>query len=136
MGNRGRHTKPRVSELGIYIENLRNKQGWSIHKLAEEAGISYKTLSKLELGQITPRKPGIIMKLARALDIHPDRLLLLAPLTPMLRPVSEEVFSNKNKEPLNILVTKEERRHLENYLRFLRYTESVEILSQRSENET
>lgn len=47
MAKRGRPTKSRTSELGQYIEELRRQHGWSLLRLASEASVSYKTLSKL-----------------------------------------------------------------------------------------
>ena len=121
--------------MGSYIQKLRNEREWNVRQLADKAGVSYKTLSKLELGRITPRKPDILMKVAHTLDVHPDRLLLLAPLTPMLRPVADNVSAKSQRELLNLLVSKDERRQLENYLQFLRYMALVEALSQQAETE-
>jgi len=135
MRKRGRPTKPRDSDLGGFIQKLRDQQRWSVRQLADAAGVSYKTLSKLELGRVTPRRPGILLKVARALDVHPDRLLLLTPLTPMLRPVADDVSLSSQREPLVLLVSNDERRHLENYLQFLRYMASVEALCRRAEAE-
>ena len=135
MGKRGRPTKPRASELGCYLQELRDQRGWSVLQLADAAGISYKTLSKIELDRTRPRRPEILLKVAKVFDIHPDRLLLRAPLTPMLRPTVDEVSSPPLNQPLTLLVSNEERRQLENYLQFLRYVASVEALCQRVEAE-
>jgi Trp operon repressor len=53
----------------------------------------------------------------------------------MLRPVADDVSSAHKRELLSLLVTKDERRHVENYLQFLRYLASVEALCQRAEAE-
>lgn len=136
MGKRGRPTKPRASELGFCIQQLRDQRGWNVHQLADAAGVSYKTLSKLELNRTTPRRPEILlMKVAKALDVHPDRLLLRAPLTPMLRPTVDEVSSLPLAQPLTLLVSSDERRQLENYLQFLRYIASIEAVCRRAEAE-
>ena len=135
MSKRGRPTKPRESDLGSYIQKLRNEREWNVSQLADKAGVSYKTLSKLELGRITPRKPDILMKVADTLDVHPDRLLLRAPLTPMLRPAVDEESSPPLTQPLTLLVSDDERRQLENYLQFLRYVASIEALCRRAEAE-
>lgn len=103
MGKKGRPTKPRASELGACIQKLRDREGWSVRQLADAAGVSYKTLSKLELGRTTPRRPGILLKIAKALDVHPDRLLLLAPLTPMLRPAVDDVSPPSKESPYTSL---------------------------------
>jgi transcriptional regulator with XRE-family HTH domain len=138
MNKRGRPAKPRTNELGSCIQDLRHQQGqqgWNVRQLADAAKVSYKTLSKLELGRITPRRPEILLKIAKALDVHPDRLLLIASLTPLLRPVADAARSHSEREPLNLMVNKDERRHLENYLQLLRFTESVEELRKKAQAE-
>ena len=137
MGRRGRPTKPRTSEVGIYIEQLRLEWGWSVRDLAREAKVSYKTLSKLELDRNLPRRPEIfLLKVAKAFGVHPDRLLVRASLTPMLRPPVDETASLPSTTiPLTLLVTEDESRQLENYLQYLRYIGSVESLRRRAEDE-
>jgi len=136
MRNRGRPTKLRTRELGRYIEELRREQGWSVSDLAHKAGVSYKTLSKLELERTIPRRPAILQKIAKVFDIHPDRLLVRASLTPMLRPPVGEVSSASPRRLLTLLVNDDERRRLEDYLQFLRYIASIEALCQRAETES
>ena len=135
MGNRGRPTKPRTSELGCYIEELRREYSWSLSYLAHKTGVSYKNLSKLELARTTPRRPDILLKVAKAFNIHPDRLLVRASLTPMLRPPVGEVSSASPRRLLTLLVNDDERRRLEDYLQFLRHIASIEALCQRAETE-
>ncbi len=137
MGRRGRPTKPRTSEVGIYIEQLRLKWGWSVRDLAREAKVSYKTLSKLELDRNLPRRPEIfLLKVAKVFGVHPDKLLVRASLTPMLRPpVGETASLPSTTIPLSLLVTEAESRQLENYLQYLRYIGSAESLRRRAEEE-
>jgi transcriptional regulator with XRE-family HTH domain len=134
---RGRRTKPRTSELGVYIEQRRDELGWSVRDLALKAEVSYKALSKLELDRNLPRRPEIfLLKVAWALGVHPDKLLVRASLTPMLRPpVSVPVSLPPTTTPLTLFVTDDERRELENYLQYLRYISSVESLRRRAEVE-
>lgn len=137
MRRRGRPTKTRTSELGIYIEQRRDELGLSIKDLARKAKVSYKTLSKLELDRNLPRRPEIfLLKVAWSLGVHPDKLLVRASLTPMLRPpVGVPVSLPSTTTPLTLLVTDYERRELENYLQYLRYISSVESLRRRAEVE-
>jgi transcriptional regulator with XRE-family HTH domain len=137
MGLRGRATKVRTSELGIYIEQLRRERGWSVHDLAREAVVPYKTLSKLELNRNLPRHPEIFLwKLANALGVHPDKLLIRASLTPMLRQPTNEITSSPTKmTSLTLLVTKEEGLELEKYLQYLRFLNSVDSVCQKAEKE-
>jgi transcriptional regulator with XRE-family HTH domain len=115
------------------MEELRRKQGWSLSALAHKAGVSYKTLSKLELDRIIPRRPEILLRVAKAFDVHPDRLLVRASLTPMLRPQVDEASRASPMTPLTLLVNDDERRHLEDYLQFLRYIASIKALCQKAE---
>jgi len=138
MGRRGRPTKPRTSEVGIYIEQLRLKWGWNVRDLAREAKVSYKTLSKLELDRNLPRRPEIFLqKVAKTFGVHPDKLLIRSSLTPMLRPTVDETASLPSRTiSLTLLVTEDESRQVENYLQFLRYVASIEALCQRAETES
>jgi transcriptional regulator with XRE-family HTH domain len=137
VGRRGRPTKTRTSELGLLIERLRGQFHWSVKDLAREANVSYKTLSKLELGRNLPRRPqGFLIRVARALEVHPDRLLIPACLTPILRPpVSTPVALPPTRTAMTVMVTEAEQRQLENYLQYLRYTHSVASLRRRAEAE-
>lgn len=137
MGHRGRPTKPRTSEVGIYIEQLRLDWGWSVQDLAREAKVSYRTLSKLELDRNLPRRPEIfLMKVANIFGVHPNKLLVRASLTPMLRPPVGESASLPTKTiSLTLMVTEDESRQLDNYLQYLRYIGLVESLRRRAEEE-
>jgi len=60
------------------IKNLRKyraKKGWTQEKLAQEAGISYNTLIKIERGGIKNPKIETIIKLSKALGITLDDLV-------------------------------------------------------------
>lgn len=136
MVNRGRPPKNRITELGQYIQERRDEYGWSVHKLAKEAHVPYKTLSKLELGRSVPRHQEIFLyKIAKAFNLHPDQLLLRASLTPMLR-VSPDTIAMSTARTISItlLVTEDERRQLENYLQFLRQMASIEALSRTAQD--
>ncbi len=90
--------------------------------LAREAGVSYKTLSKIECGRVTPRKPDILMKLAKALDVHPNRLLVPAALTPLLASSAGAATPHGGDRRSQVfLITEQEQQELERYLSFLRY---------------
>jgi transcriptional regulator with XRE-family HTH domain len=134
---RGRRTKTRTSQLGVLIEHLRDQLGWSVKDLAREADVSYKALSKLELNRNVPRRPDVfLIKVAGALGVHPDRLLIPASLTPILRPpVTAPVPPPPTMEPLTLVVTDDEGRELQNYLGYLRYISSVESVCRKAEAE-
>ena len=62
----------------MYLKNLvtlRKQKGWSQEKLAQEAGISYNTLIKLERNGIKNPKIETVIKLADALDVSLDKLV-------------------------------------------------------------
>jgi len=62
----------------MYLKNLakiRKQKGWSQEKLAQEAGISYNTLIKIERNGIENPKIETVIKLANALKISVDELL-------------------------------------------------------------
>ena len=114
---RGRPTSERPTDLGEYLEQCRGEKGWTIYKLAAEAKVSNRTLSKLELGAYLPKKPEMLLRLAQALEVHPDQLLLRAALTPYLRPPTTD-----GRQERKFFVTIEEYRELDNYLQILRFT--------------
>jgi transcriptional regulator with XRE-family HTH domain len=62
----------------MYLEKLtkiRKQKGWSQEKLAQEAGISYNTLIKIERKGIKNPKIETVMKLAKALKVTIDELV-------------------------------------------------------------
>jgi hypothetical protein len=65
-------------------------------------------------------KPRHLLRIARAFEIHPNQLLLLARLTPLLGP-GPKSKSIRDRQPLALWVTEEEARRLQEYLIFLRY---------------
>ena len=62
----------------MYLKNLpkiRKNRGWSQEKLAQEAGISYNTLIKIERNGIENPKIETVIKLAEALGVSLDELV-------------------------------------------------------------
>ncbi len=62
----------------MHLKNLakiRKQKGWSQEKLAQEAGISYNTLIKIERGGIKNPKIETVIKLPKALNISLDSLV-------------------------------------------------------------
>lgn len=126
MARRGRLEKPRKTDLGRYIQRLRVERRWDLGDLANAAGVPYRTISKLELNQPSSRSAPIILKVATALDVHPDRLLKLAALTAFLKPLENTAGLGDEVKPeelqsFPIGVTQEERDALIEYLEFLRF---------------
>lgn len=62
----------------MHLKNLakiRKEKGWSQEKLAQEAGISYNTLIKIERNGIKNPKIETVIKLSEALEISVDKLI-------------------------------------------------------------
>ena len=62
----------------MYLKNLvtlRKQKGWSQERLAQEAGISYNTLIKVERNGIKNPKIETVIKLADALNVSLDELV-------------------------------------------------------------
>jgi transcriptional regulator with XRE-family HTH domain len=58
------------------LAKLRKAKGFTQEVLAREANISYHTLIKLESGRIKNPKIETVLKLAKALDIKIDNLVI------------------------------------------------------------
>lgn len=57
------------------IKALRESKGWTQEKLAQQAGISYQTLIKIEHGGIRNPRMETLIKIARALNITIDKMV-------------------------------------------------------------
>ena len=62
-------------DLAEHLKRLRKKRGWTQQKLAEEAGMSYVIITKIEQG--VSKEPTILsmVKLADALGVSLDELV-------------------------------------------------------------
>lgn len=61
--------------LAKRLKELRKKAGWSQQKLAEKAGLSYNTVTKIEQGVATMPTIQTMMKIADAFNISLDELV-------------------------------------------------------------
>jgi transcriptional regulator with XRE-family HTH domain len=57
------------------VKILREKKGWTQEKLAQEAGISYQTLIKIEHGGIKNPRMETLIKIARVLEVSIDKII-------------------------------------------------------------
>ena len=57
------------------LKELRKKAGWSQQKLAEEAGLSYNTITKIEQGAAIKPTIQTMIKIADAFRISIDELV-------------------------------------------------------------
>jgi transcriptional regulator with XRE-family HTH domain len=62
------------SVFGNRIKELRNKRGMSQEFLAEESGLSLRTIQRVEKGESNPTGDSL-KKLANALNVNPDELI-------------------------------------------------------------
>lgn len=60
--------------IGGKIRKLREAKGWSMAELAEEVGLTYKYVHKLEVGDRSPSRVTVA-KLAVVLGVEPQDLL-------------------------------------------------------------
>jgi predicted transcriptional regulator len=60
--------------LGTRVRQLREKKGWSLTKLAQQAGISRSYLAQIEYGESLPTQAKIL-QLANALGALPSELM-------------------------------------------------------------
>ena len=61
--------------LAKRLKELRKKSGWSQQKLAEKAGLSYNTVTKIEQGAATMPTIQTMIKIADAFEISLDELV-------------------------------------------------------------
>lgn len=57
------------------LKEIRKKSGWSQQKLAEKAGLSYNTITKIEQGAATKPTIQTMIKVADAFGISLDELV-------------------------------------------------------------
>lgn len=57
------------------LKELRKKSGWSQQKLAEKAGLSYNTITKIEQGAATKPTIQTMIRIADAFQISLDDLV-------------------------------------------------------------
>ena len=62
------------SELAKKIKELRNRKGFSQEELSEQAGLSLRTIQRVENGETEPRSDSL-KRIAAAFDVAPDEIL-------------------------------------------------------------
>lgn len=66
--------KAALKAIGLTIRGRREARGWSQEHLAEIAGIHDRTVGKIERGELN-FSVLLLVKLSRALDCSPNRIL-------------------------------------------------------------
>jgi transcriptional regulator with XRE-family HTH domain len=69
-------------DFGERLRELRLQRGLNQRKLAEQVGVDFTYLSKIETGKMPPPSQETIVKLADKLDADLDELLVLADRVP------------------------------------------------------
>jgi len=64
-----------LKNIGFKIQFLRKKKGMSQYQLAEDANLSYTTISHLESTAVYGLSVVAIHRVARALGVGPDQIL-------------------------------------------------------------
>src|SRR5215813_10547604 len=75
-----------MNDAGQFIRTLKEAmedRGLSARALARRVGISPSYITRVLAGERTPPVDGVVEKIARALDLNPNRLLLLAGRLPV-----------------------------------------------------
>ena len=62
------------AHLSARVKELRNKKGMSQEVLAEESGLSLRTIQRIENGESNPTGDSL-KRLSNALDVNPDELI-------------------------------------------------------------
>lgn len=87
--------------LGEYIRRLRRDRRWSLQQLADETGISYTHLSRIENDSTLPNSDSVA-KLAEALDGHLPMMLEMANCLP--RSILDRITENADdRQSLRLL---------------------------------
>lgn len=78
--------------LGEYIHGLRRRKGYTLKQAAEEIGMNFTYLSKIENGHVIP-EPDKLVAIARALDGSVTKMMRLSKNIPeeVLRSIIEEL---------------------------------------------
>lgn len=61
-------------ELGLRVKELRQKRGWSQEELAENSGLSLRTVQRIEGGETEPRG-DTLKRLAESFGVSPDEII-------------------------------------------------------------
>lgn len=112
-------TPSTVFHEGDLVRKLRTAEGrdWTVEQLAEKAGLNKGTVSKLERGELDPRK-STLEKIAAALDVS-AAYLLSGGVTSPDRPVRDDAPSMKEGAADVLAAIQETRHKLDNHLTLL-----------------
>ena len=64
-----------MNPIHVRLRELRDARGWTQGELAERAGVTRATVSRIEGGKVASLDLQVFEKLANALDVHPAVLI-------------------------------------------------------------
>ncbi len=64
-----------VNPIHVKLSQLREARGWTQAELAERAGVTRATVSRIEGRKVVSLDLEVFEKLAKALDVHPAVLI-------------------------------------------------------------
>ena len=64
-----------MNPIHVRLRELRDARGWTQDELAEKAGVTRATVSRIEGGKVASLDLEVFEKLADALDVHPAVLI-------------------------------------------------------------
>ena len=66
--------REQASRIGRMIATARRNKGWSLRQLSNDTGISHTWLLKLERGEYLTPAPDLLIHVADALGVDPERI--------------------------------------------------------------
>ena len=64
-----------MNPISLRTRELRKAKGWSQADLAQRAGVTQATVSRIERGKVASLDLKVFEKLAKALEVHPAVLI-------------------------------------------------------------
>ncbi len=64
-----------MNPIHVRLRELRDARGWTQLELADRAGVTRATVSRIEGGKVASLDLEVFDKLAKALDVHPAVLI-------------------------------------------------------------
>ena len=65
----------KLSPIYVRLRETREARGWTQQQLAEKAGVTRATVSRIEGGKVASLDLEVFDKLAKALEVHPSTLI-------------------------------------------------------------
>jgi len=96
-----------MSKLGEKIKNMRLLRGIGVEELAEKAGVSQASISKLENGLTVKPQGGTIVNIAKVLGVNAEYFLDDSLITPF------ELIENMSPELKNFLLNEDSMPYIE-----------------------